>query len=222
MYKTTKHRFTDKERIFFSSDWHLFHEAVNWPIPIWKQRGYSSVEESNKDIQDKVNAKVGKDDYLYYLGDLALNATDDGVIEWMSGINCQNVMMLFGNHESVPFRLYRNEILRQFGRNDIEVYPLKINNMTFLGNHHEMWVGKQHIVMNHYSLHSWNRMGKLSWQLHGHSHCSDATRNPSHPTGKVLDCGWDGKKDVWTYAEIEETMHTKTFHAVDHHDRNAN
>ena len=162
---------------------------------------------------------MAANDHLYFLGDGFLNATEEGVKKWLDGIECQNIYYLFGNHASVPYRLYRDEIQRQFGRNDIEVYPLRVKNLVFLGNHHEIQVGKQKIVLNHFPIHSWNSMNKLSWNLHGHSHLSDPTTSPLNPLHKRFDIGWDWKRDVWSYAEIEEIMSAKTFASVDHHER---
>lgn len=218
MYKIDKIPWEKRNTVFFSSDWHLFHDPKSWPEPIWKMRGYSSVEEATQDVQDKVNARVGVDDVLYYLGDLALNATDDQVLHWLTGVKCQNIRTLFGNHESCPYRLYKKEILKQYNLKDVEIYPLRMNNLVFMGNHLEIQVGKQRINMNHFPLHSWNGMANgLSWSLNGHQHYTDTTRHAQHPINKCLDVSWDSKNDIWSYEEICDVMSTKGFVPVDHH-----
>lgn len=216
MYKILKYNWEMRNKIFFSSDWHVFHDP-NWPIPIWKSRGYSSAMDAAEKIQLKINERVGEDDILYFLGDMFLNASDEQCITWLSGINCRNIKHITGNHESCPYRLYKQEVKQQFGRDDIEVYPLKLGNVEFLGNHTEIQIGKKHIVMNHFPLRIWNKNQHGSWMLSGHSHLNDPERRPESPIGKALDCGWDYKNDVWSFDEIEDVMSTKNQVAIDHH-----
>lgn len=179
-------------------------------------RGYDSPSEHAEDLKKRINDKVGANDYLYYLGDLALNATDEQVMEWLSGINCQNISKLWGNHSSNTSRIYRQEVEKQYGLKDVEVYPLRINNVVYVGNHHSIRVGKQLIVMNHFPLRIHNQYESLSWNLNGHSHMMDIERRPEHPLGKCLDIGIDYNMQVWSYQEIEEIMSTKELVVHDH------
>ena len=43
--------------------------------------------------------------------------------------------MLFGNHESQIYRLYKKQMMVDYNRDDIEVYPLRMGNLVFCGNH---------------------------------------------------------------------------------------
>ena len=222
MYKILKYKWEERNKLFFSSDWHVFHDPQRWPVPIWKMEGYESLDEKTEDVKNKVNAKVLENDTLFFCGDGFLNATDEQCLEFLSGLNCQNIHYLFGNHSSNMYRLYKQEVQKQFGRDDIEVYPLLMGDVLFVGNHLEIRVGKQHIVMNHFPLRIWNknnwRHGSPSWNLSGHSHGSDPQRLPEYPVGKGLDLGWSIKKDVWSFEEIADIMSTKTVETVDHHD----
>lgn len=215
MYKILKYNWNDRHKHYWVSDLHTFHDP-SWDVPIWKMRGYESAEDCAQKQKEEINSRVGPTDYLWNLGDNFLNSTDEKALEWWSGINCKNIRYLFGNHESVPYRLYRKAVKDQFGFNDLEVYPVRLNNVVFMGNHLEIRLGKQHIVMNHFPLRTHNKGARGSWQLHGHSHNSDETRNPDHPLGKVLDCGWDWKKSVWSFEEISDVMSTKDIHITDH------
>jgi calcineurin-like phosphoesterase family protein len=216
MYKTLKFSYTEKHKHFWSSDLHNFHNP-NWEIPIWKQRGYRSYQESYIDVSNKINTRVGPDDHLWLLGDSFLSCNDTDVMNWFSGIVCQNIHMLFGNHESQVYRIYKSHVMSQYGSDEIEVYPLRVGNLIFSGNHQEISIGKQVIVMNHFPLHSHNKAARSSWNLSGHSHRTDGTRGPAHPTGKRLDVGWDRKLDVWSYDEILDVMSTKEIYSPDHH-----
>lgn len=216
MNKVLKFPWEERHRHFWVSDLHTFHNPQAWDIPIWKQRGYSSFEECSEDQIEKINTRVGKDDILWNLGDNFLNAKDADAIGWWGRINCKNIHYLWGNHESVPYRLYRQEVEREFGRTDIEVYPIRYNNVVFYGKHLEVRFGKTYIAMNHFPLRNWNHCARGAINLHGHSHNNDETRNPDYPMGKTLDCGWDWKKDVWSFEEIMDVVSTKTIEITDH------
>ncbi len=218
MHKQLRFSQSDKSKLFFTSDWHVFHNPQHWDIPIWEQRGYDNVETHAEDIIQKINSKVKKDDYLFCLGDCFLNASDDQVIQWLDRINCKTIYKLFGNHTSNTFRLYKAELMKQFNRSDIEVYPLQFKNLIFLGNYQEIVVDKQLIILGHFPMRSWNGMGgKKSWNISGHQHNTDETRNPTNDINRCLDVGWDWKNDVWSYTELEEQMMHKKFESVDHH-----
>jgi calcineurin-like phosphoesterase family protein len=214
--KNIKHKWEDRNKIFFSSDWHNYHDP-KWDIPIWKMRGYNSPQESVDDVVSKINAKVKEDDFLYFLGDGFLNATDEQVLEWFSRINCKNINYIYGNHESNIFRIYRQAVLEKYGDPEIEVYPMRFNNVVFLGNYQEIYIGKKLIVLQHFPIKTWNNNSRNSFHLHGHSHNTDKSRNPEHPMGKCLDCSWDWKKDIWSFEEIEDVMSTKEMQIFDHH-----
>jgi calcineurin-like phosphoesterase family protein len=216
MNKIIKHKWEDRNKIFFSSDWHNYHDP-KWDIPIWKMRGYNSPQESVDDVVSKINAKVKEDDFLYFLGDGFLNATDEQVLEWFSRINCKNINYIYGNHESNIFRIYRQAVLEKYGDSEIEVYPMRFNNVVFLGNYQEIYIGKKLIVLQHFPIKTWNNNSRNSFHLHGHSHNTDKSRNPEHPMGKCLDCSWDWKKDIWSFEEIEDVMSTKEMQIFDHH-----
>lgn len=219
MYKILKHRWDDKDKIFWVSDTHAYHDPIHWEVPLWKSRGYNSAEEAAEDKIEKINAKVGKDDILYHLGDGFLNATDDQVKSWLGRINCQNIRWLWGNHESNLYRLYKQEIKSQYGLEGVEIYPLRMGNVEFLGNHLEIEVGKQKIIMNHFPLRIWHKNGKGSWMLSGHSHLTDKGRHPNNQYARAMDCGWDWNKDVWSFAEIRDIMSTKEVEILDHHNQ---
>lgn len=217
MYQITKYNWEDRNKHFWTSDFHIFHDP-NWDVPIWKMRGYSSMQDAAESILEKVNSRVKENDILWYLGDGFLNAHDDQCIEWLNKLRCRNVKYLFGNHESVPYRLYKKEVQIQYEFDNIEIYPIRMRNLEFVGNHVEIRIGKKNIVMNHFPIHSWNGMsGRSSWMLSGHQHNADPTRNPDSPINRCLDVGWDWKKDVWSFSEIEDIMSTKTFVSYDHH-----
>lgn len=220
MYKILKYKWEDRDKHKWVSDLHTFHDPKTWSSPIWEMRGYNNAEECAEQQIRVINENVAEDDILWNLGDNFLNASDEQCIDWYSRINCKNINYLWGNHESQMFRIYRNMVAdRTVGLTDCEVYPFNGNllpNVTFLGNHQEIQIGKKQIIMNHFPLRIWHNDGRSSWMLSGHSHLQDAGRRPDAATQKGLDVGWDYKNNVWTFAEIEDVMSTKSVHILDH------
>jgi calcineurin-like phosphoesterase family protein len=180
-------------------------------------RGYNNAHEASEQTLREINDKVGENDTLWFLGDFFLNATDGQCNGWIDRLICKNIYVMWGNHESNMYRIYKEQIVEQYGIDDVEIYPLKYKNLTFIGNHQEIMIGKQIIVMNHFPIHNWHKIGKGSYQLHGHSHNNDGSRNPDYPVGKCLDCSWDWEKSVWSFEEIVDVMSTKTVKLYDHH-----
>lgn len=215
MYKIQKFKWDDRKRHFWSSDLHVFHNP-KWNVPIWQMRGYESHLDSAEKILNKINERVGENDVLWYLGDAFLNTNDNSVKEWLSKVKCKNIKYLFGNHESSMYRIYSDTIKKQYNLDNVEIYPVKYKNVEFLGNHQEIKIGKQLIIMNHFSLRTWHSDSKGSWMLSGHSHLTDVVRTPQFPQQKGFDVGWDYKNDVWSFDEIEDVMSTKSIMCLDH------
>jgi calcineurin-like phosphoesterase family protein len=219
MVKILKFPWHDRHRHFFTSDWHIFHDP-KWDIPIWKMRGYESAFDASQKILTKINERVLEDDILWCMGDLFLNALDDQCLQWLASVRCQNLKVLWGNHHSNTYRLYKQEIKKLYGFDDLEVYPVRLNNVEFIGNHQEIQIGKKKIILNHFPLRIWNADAKSSWMLSGHSHGKDLGRRPEAEYQKGLDCGWDIKNDVWSFDEVEDVMSTKTIQIIDHNRSN--
>jgi calcineurin-like phosphoesterase family protein len=227
MHKVLK--FNDpNQKVFFSSDFHAFHNP-SWDIPICKMRGYDSWQEMNEDIIKKVNSRIGSRDSLIYLGDFALNSTPEQVEEFLGRIECQNIYLLFGNHESSISRIYKKAV-KQYMENlnleepkrgwGIEIYPLRYKNVIFCGSYLEIFVQKRKVVCSHFPFMVWNQSHHEAFSLNGHSHYTNIQRLVNYPIGKALDVGWDGKKDVYSWNEILKIMNNKITQKLDHHDKN--
>lgn len=82
--------------IWFTSDWHIGHDKDFLYTP----RGFSSIQEHDKEVLKRCNELVQYDDILYILGDLALGLD---AIEWnriYKAINCREVHFIMGNHDT--------------------------------------------------------------------------------------------------------------------------
>lgn len=209
-------RETKNEKVGIISDPH-FHHNPKWAIPLWKARGYNSVEEHDNDIIDKVNAMFGPNDILFMLGDFCLNTTVDQFNELLGRIKPQ-IWALWGNHNNPHDKaVYRKAMGSNYiGSIQVEQYPYQYKNMLYLGPRVTLILNGQFCVLDHYPLHVWEEMQHGAWMLCGHSHYGCEYSRAETP-GKILDVGWDGHKAPWTFEEIKVVMATKQFVAVDHH-----
>lgn len=83
--------------IYISSDLHLNHQREF----IYAARGYSSIEEMNKDLITKFNNTVTDEDEVYILGDLCLGGANSLIdnFKMLSQLN-GNIHIVLGNHDT--------------------------------------------------------------------------------------------------------------------------
>lgn len=85
--------------IWFTSDLHFNHNKEF----IYKERGFSSIEEMNEGIINNFNKVVQKEDILYILGDVCLGGADKKVLlknkELIERLN-GNIVIITGNHDT--------------------------------------------------------------------------------------------------------------------------
>ena len=203
----------DSHKVFATSDLHKGHNK-NF---IFEKRGFKSIQEHDEFLISKINECVRSQDSILMLGDIALNTSFDQFNEFLSRINCQNIYYIFGNHESCTKRAFQETIFKEFGRNDIEVYPIRYRNIIFLGNYVELVINKVNIIASHYSHQVWNGMHHGSIHLNAHSHYGNPLTRADYKDALSLDIGFDGHKKPLSFDEIMEIMKTKKYTKIDDH-----
>lgn len=236
MNKILRFRQSDKQKVYIVTDLHYNHDP-KWPIPLWKARGYESRDEMNKDIVAKINATVGADDILINLGDISLNIDEAGFNAFLDSIVCQNMYLLWGNHNNPAWAIYKRKVNDWFASigqglmapeiesaknvSDAdflhEIYPFKYKNVTFVGNYLEVIIDGKYCVLQHFPLDIWNEMKNGAIHLCGHSHYNYPETRADYKDAKKLDCSWDGLKRPYAFNEIVQIMNTKSIPKLDHH-----
>jgi len=179
--------------------------------------GYSNRYEHNDVLIAKINEVVRPQDTLIHLGDFCLNITPPEFEEILRRINCQNILYIWGNHNSCIRRMYEETLAGEYQRNDIEVYPYAVGKITYLGYYKELIVNGHMIVIHHYPHQIFNQMQKGAWQLSGHSHYTNPTTQLDNPDNKILDVGWDGHGKPLSFPEIQKIMMNKNHVKQDKH-----
>lgn len=175
-------------KIFITSDLHFGHDKDF----IWGARGYTSVEEMNKEQLRKFNETVGPEDDVYICGDLMLGGAESGK-SWVSQLNGR-IHVILGNHDtSTRAKFY--EGLPQV----VEVvYATMIK------------AAGRHWYLSHYPTMTAN-FGRLQGQpinLAGHTHSTDKWENIQTGTYNIAVDAHDGYPIEITAiaAEIKEKL----------------
>lgn len=133
--------------------------------------------------------KLTPGDILYHLGDISFSPRlfEESIDSLPDGVSLH---IIWGNHDIVKKSI---------------VYEYK-NKIVWTGRLKEIKVDSQHIVLCHYPLRTWNRSGRGSWQLHGHSH------GDIPPLFRQLDVGVDNVARITSqyrpisYEEIKSVL----------------
>lgn len=203
---------TQSQNIWFTSDFHGGHNKEF----IYKGRGFHSIAEHDAELITRWNKHVQHDDIVINLGDFTLNTTAERTKEIFRSLNGKQIVC-FGNHESGVSRIYAEAVREQYGRDDIEVYPLIWENVTFVGEDLNLVVDKQEITCSHFPKEIFRNVQYSAWALSGHCHSNNPKTQPEYPIGKRLDVGIDNFGRPVSFKEVTEIMNKKQIEIADHH-----
>lgn len=201
--------------IWFTSDTHYAHKNIcrgvsgwgktdeegNFHVSVEATRDFPNLLEMNNALVERINESVKEDDFLIHLGDWSFGGQDK-IFEFREKINCKNIILIFGNHDT---HIRKN--LR--GEKDL---------FTHVADYEELSVeGIGRFVLCHYPIISWNEMRQGVIMLHGHQHLKGEIK---FGNGKRMDIGACGN-DLRPYhiTEIMKIMEARPVHdlANDHH-----
>jgi calcineurin-like phosphoesterase family protein len=136
-------------------------------------------------IINNINSKVGQDDTLIHLGDVAFGGFDK-LEQFLDRLICKNIYLVLGNHD----HHIKNDRAFIKGR------------FISVQNYLEVNIEDENFVLCHYPLQSWHGLNKGVIHLHGHVHLSAQNK---WGNGKRLDVGMDGN-NMYPY-KITEIVH---------------
>ena len=181
--------------MYITSDIHYGHKNIcrgvtNWrtpegEVPTNSTRDFDSIEHMNSAIVDRINSKVGQDDTLILLGDVAFGGFENiGV--FLDRLVCKNIYLILGNHDH-HIKNDRGYIKERF---------------VAVKDYAELNIDGVDFVLCHYPLASWHGLNRGVIHLHGHVHLSAQNK---WGNGKKLDVGLDGN-NLYPYS-ITEIVH---------------
>lgn len=187
---------------FFTADLHFGHQKI------FKERGFTSIEEMDEKLIYNWNSLIDNKDEVYILGDFSFHKKRKTVeiVKRLNGNKC----LILGNHDK---KNLNNEIKSYF---------------NWCKDYHEQKIDNEFVVMSHYPMLTWNKSHYGSFMLHGHSHGS---LQANHKIAKRLDVGVDvnfkfydlflkvhkDKFFPFSWEEIKKIMDKKIFKKEDCH-----
>lgn len=213
-YKPIKITDTDTNVVFWS-DTHFGHRCEHWETPLWKTRGFKSVEEHDRQLIQRWNEVATETTTFIHLGDFIFgHDTVPRMESILNQVNFQTLYLLPGNHCS--------GWKQHFETQRSNIWQLQDNKkIIFLPNYVESYINKQPIVLSHFPIASWNGQGKGSWMLHGHCH-SNLIKSEIGPIlyrTKTLDIGIENYSKPLTFRDLQQIFKNKPTITYDHHNQ---
>lgn len=142
----------DLKNIWFISDLHFCHDKDF----LYSPRGFSSIQEHDKNIINNWNSIIKTTDEVYCLGDFMLDDCKKA-IEYIKNLNGR-VHLLIGNHDT---------------QQKIELYKT-CENIVSIELSKMIRIGKYFLWISHYPTLVRNiRDTKHIWSIHGHTHSKE-------------------------------------------------
>ena len=168
--------------VWITSDTHYNHKNIcrsvtNWrtqdgDVPTYNTRDFQSIDQMNDALVNNINFKVGQNDTLIILGDIAFGGFES-IGKFLDRLVCKNIHLVLGNHD----HHIRNN------RENIQEFFISVSDYL------QVRINDQDFVLSHYPFSSWNGLNKGVIHLHGHVHLSNQNK---WGNGKRLDVGVDG------------------------------
>ena len=142
-------------KVFFTSDTHWGHENVIG----FDKRPFKTVEEMDEELVRRWNAKVGKGDLVYVLGDMIWKTRNGDAEQLIKSLNGQ-IILIKGNHDRFLHNAKAKNALA--GVKDYDDICVKLED----GSSHR-------VILSHYYMPFYVGHRYQGIHLHGHSHNSE-------------------------------------------------
>lgn len=188
----------DQRIIWVISDTHFYHKNICYGITCWDKSSSTLRQFDNEvDMTDyvigNINKLVGQEDVLIHLGDWSFGGQDKIAIA-RDRILCKNIFLIYGNHD---LNIRANKKYQDL--------------FSWCGDYLEIVYKKQHAVMTHYPIASWNNQSE-SVHLFGHTHHNYKS------LGRSIDVGVDGHNlSPILLDHAIDLCKQKSISKVDHH-----
>ena len=143
------------QKVFFTSDLHFGHENVLR----FDNRPFASVEEMDAELVRRWNAKVGKGDLVYVLGDLIWKSRNGDAHNLIKSLNGQ-IILIKGNHDRFLHNTQAKVALA--GIKDYDDICVTLEDGSV-----------RRCILSHYFIPFYNGHRHQAIHLHGHSHFTE-------------------------------------------------
>ena len=160
-------------KVFFTADLHFGHENVIR----FDNRPFETVEEMDAELIRRWNAKVGKGDLIYVLGDMIWKTRNSDAETLIRSLNGQ-IILIKGNHDRFLHNAKAKNALA--GVKDYDDICVKLEDDT-----------DRRVVLCHYYIPFYNGHRWQAVHLHGHSHNSEEYLIEESIKQKLRDDGFE-------------------------------
>lgn len=182
----------NKDKLFFTSDTHFFHKN----IITYCNRPFKNVFEMNEEIIKKWNEKIPEDGIVFHIGDVSLTAIPKVLNDLLHRLNGAKYLII-GNHEKDALG---KEYIREHWKGIYDIAEIFVDD-------EEITYKKQHIIMCHYPMLTWNASHRGSWQLFGHVHGGLSNKGIIQHHPAQMDIGVDTNNfNPYSYQEVKEKI----------------
>ena len=165
----------EKQKIFFTSDLHFGHENVIR----FDNRPFNTVAEMDEEMIKHWNAKVGKGDIVYVLGDFIWKAATNEAVSIIRRLNGQ-IILIKGNHDRFLHNAAAKKALA--GIKDYDDICVTLEDGT-----------TRRCILSHYFIPFYNGHRYQAIHLHGHSHFTEESAEEVRITTELNEKGYDLK-----------------------------
>ena len=190
----------EKQKIFFTSDLHFGHENVIR----FDNRPFNTVEEMDEEMIKRWNAKVGKGDIVYVLGDFIWRAATNEAVSIIRRLNGQ-IILVKGNHDRFLHNAAAKKALA--GIKDYDDICVTLEDGT-----------TRRCILSHYFIPFYNGHRYQAIHLHGHSHFTEESVEEVRITTELNEKGYDLKIYnvgcmYWNYTPVtlDEILERKAY-----------
>lgn len=142
-------------KVFFTGDLHFGHENVL----AFDNRPFESIEQMDAELIRRWNAKVGKGDLVYVLGDMIWKTRNDDAPSLIKSLNGQ-IILIKGNHDRFLHNAKAKAALA--GIKDYDDISVTLEDGT-----------TRRCILSHYFTPMYNGHRYQAIHLHAHSHFTD-------------------------------------------------
>ena len=190
----------EKQKIFFTSDLHFGHENVIR----FDNRPFNTVKEMDEEMIKRWNAKVGKGDIVYVLGDFIWKAATNEAVSIIRRLNGQ-IILIKGNHDRFLHNAAAKKALA--GIKDYDDICVTLEDGT-----------TRRCILSHYFIPFYNGHRYQAIHLHGHSHFTEESAEEVRITTELNEKGYDLKIYnvgcmYWNYTPVtlDEILERKAY-----------
>lgn len=163
-------------RKFYTADLHFGHDAMRTMAPA-SRGGFATVEDMDRAMIEGINARVGKTDILYIVGDFAISKDDAYVRRCFHALNGRKILII-GNHDVTDDGMLK-PVLATLPWDQAPVHSLQTSDEG------------ERLSLHHLALRVWPGQFKGGWHFYGHSHGKIPHMGKSRDVGvDVADTGF--------------------------------